>query len=436
MRSTRIDNLIHKFKSEFKILRSKGFISFVLSTTISRAISFISIIFLARILSKDDYGLLSYIDNIRNYVLIINGLGLSNVILRYCAQTKDESKSLGYFYVSLVVGLTFDLLIILVSIIFFLNLSFDFPTANNYLIFLSLLPLFIYIIESFQMYFRATFKNNLFSISTLVYSFLMIAVQVILGMYFGLIGIVIGRYFAVIITIILTTVLFFINYKDKFKILLPNRIETKSMIFLGLAFLVAGASSTMITYNEISIISNTVLDTVRLADYKASTLILQITYFFINSIVLFSFPYFVKNKEDKKWVKEKFDKMLIYLASFMIPLHIVLYFVMDYVIILVFGIEYISAIPLAKLILITSLIQTLFRMPLGNLMVAIGKEKSNVIVNVTSLIIHFILTFYMTKLYSIEGAMISTMIIYAASSFVMYIIYCKFVKIKVIHSLN
>ena len=118
-------NIKNSFFKELNSLKSKGFISFVLSTSISRAISFLSIMFLARILTKSDYGLLSYVDNIRNYVLIVNGLGFSNVILRYCSQNDALSSNKGFLHISLIIGIIFDVVIISISILLFIVINFD-----------------------------------------------------------------------------------------------------------------------------------------------------------------------------------------------------------------------------------------------------------------------------------------------------------------------
>ena len=60
--------------------------------------------FLPRFLSKADYGLLTYVDNIRNYVMLFNGLGITQATLRYCAQEGSDEEKKGYFITTLKVG--------------------------------------------------------------------------------------------------------------------------------------------------------------------------------------------------------------------------------------------------------------------------------------------------------------------------------------------
>lgn len=404
---------------EYEKFRNKGFVSFVLSSTISRIVSFISVIFLARVLSKSDFGLLSYIDNIRNYVLIINGLGLSNVVLRYCAKSSEISRNKGYLYSSLIIGGLFDIVIIIISILFFYSLSFDYSDANQHLISLSLIPLFAYIFETFQIFFRSTFKNKLYSYISIFFSILMISTQLIFGYFWGISGIILARYLALFTIIAFSILSFKRTYRDKNPIIYPDKNELKSMIKLGISFLIAGASSTMISYNEVLIVSSNIKNELVIADFKAAGLVLQISYFFVNSIVLFVFPYFVKNHLNKKWIRKNYIKLTLGLLLLMIPLHVFLYLIMDYFIVIVFGDQYLSAIPLARLILITSLIQSVFRIPLGNILIAIGKEKVNVIINIVSLFVHYILTVTLVRSFSSVGAIFSTQIVFLISSLFM-----------------
>lgn len=421
-----------KFKVYFFVemakLRKNGFISFVFSTTLSRAISFLSIMFLARVLTKSDYGLLSYVDNLRNYILIVNGLGMTNVILRYCAKSDDSKANKGYLYVSLVVGTIFDILLIIVSLLFYFYGNFDYANSNQILISLSLLPVFLYVFESLQMYFRATFRNYTFSVLSVLYSLLMVSLQVLLGFFFGITGIVLGRYLSLVLVILVSIVIFIKQNKYISIYTMPLKEDIKKMIFLGISFLIAGASSSMIIYNETIILSNFIKDEIVLADFKAASLILQITYFFVNSIVLFVFPYFVKNHEDKKWISRNYIKLSVFLILLMLPVHVILFILMEYVIKIIFGLEYITAVPIARLILFSSLVQTTFRIPIGNVLIAIGKEKINLIVNIFGVIIHIFLTYQLVSTYSINGAIFSTLIIYTCTSIVMFYYFNKHIK--------
>ena len=85
-------------------LRRRGFFHIIAGSTLAKIAGFVSVFFLPRFLSKADYGLLTYVDNIRNYVMLFNGLGITQATLRYCAQEGSDEEKKGYFITTLKVG--------------------------------------------------------------------------------------------------------------------------------------------------------------------------------------------------------------------------------------------------------------------------------------------------------------------------------------------
>ena len=63
-------------------LRRRGFFHIIAGSTLAKIAGFVSVFFLPRFLSKADYGLLTYVDNIRNYVMLFMGVGIALAKLR------------------------------------------------------------------------------------------------------------------------------------------------------------------------------------------------------------------------------------------------------------------------------------------------------------------------------------------------------------------
>lgn len=78
-------------------LHKRGFFHIIAGSTLAKIAGFVSVFFLPRFLSKADYGLLTYVDNIRNYVMLFNGIGITQATLRYCAQKGSDEEKKGYF---------------------------------------------------------------------------------------------------------------------------------------------------------------------------------------------------------------------------------------------------------------------------------------------------------------------------------------------------
>ena len=83
-----------------RTLHRRGFFHIIAGSTLAKIAGFVSVFFLPRFLSKADYGLLTYVENIRNYVMLFNGIGVTNATLRFCAQKGSDEEKKGYFVAS------------------------------------------------------------------------------------------------------------------------------------------------------------------------------------------------------------------------------------------------------------------------------------------------------------------------------------------------
>lgn len=66
------------------------FLSVFGSTAINKIISFASGIVLVRLISKSEYGIFSYANNLLNFFMIACGLGAASGILQMCSEQRDE----------------------------------------------------------------------------------------------------------------------------------------------------------------------------------------------------------------------------------------------------------------------------------------------------------------------------------------------------------
>lgn len=82
-----------------KSVMSKSAHYVVMGSFLTKFVAFFGSIFVVRILTKQEYGLLSNVENIYSYALIFAGLGLSNSMLRYVVLIDDKNKRTYYNYV-------------------------------------------------------------------------------------------------------------------------------------------------------------------------------------------------------------------------------------------------------------------------------------------------------------------------------------------------
>ena len=115
-------------------LHKKGFFHIIAGSTLAKIAGFVSVFFLPRFLSKADYGLLTYVNNIQSYVMLFNGIGITQATLRFCAQKSDDEVKKGYFVTSLKVGIIADILLVVFTTVAYLVIPFPYEGAKEMLL--------------------------------------------------------------------------------------------------------------------------------------------------------------------------------------------------------------------------------------------------------------------------------------------------------------
>lgn len=410
---------VDQVKNGIRLIKEKGFFHIIISSSLVKVISFISAMFLPRVLSKTDYGVLVYVDNIRNYFLMFNALGITNATLRYCVQEESEEEKRGVFLYSLRKGLIIDLILFIGSLIFFLCADFQFQSSRLYLVLMSALPILVFIYEDLQLYLRALFANREYSILSFSYSALMVIAQIVLAITSGILGIIGGRYIAVIISIVVAIVLLkSVEGKNK-KFIYPSKDKQKQIFKFGVVMMLTNMSSYVMQLNETFILSWVLNDEEDLAVYKVAAYILTISLFVMQAIITFIFPYYIKHIDDKKWIWKNFKKLSAINFGGMLIIHIILIWCTPFIIWLLYGEKYYDAIPIMRILLVASFGQAVFRMLPGNILAGIGEEKFNLRVNIISMIVHFIIDYVCVSNYGLLGSAVALIIVYYFSGIIM-----------------
>lgn len=400
-------------------LNNKGFFYIVLSSSFVKVVSFISAIFLPRLLTKSDYGVLTYVDNIRNYIIMVNGLGIANVTIRYCSIEQDEAKKKGIFYFTVIGGIVIDLVLCLLSGLLFWMIPYEFEEAKVLLIAMTFMPVFVFVNEDIQYYLRAVFANKEYSLLAFMYSALMVFFQVLLAWKCGLTGVVIGRYSAAITTFLVGIIclkrigVFWGAYVK------PCWRDVKEYLRFGFIMMVTNMASFMMQLNETFILGLILKDELALADYKVASFILTLSIFMCQAVATFLLPYFVQHADDKKWIWSTFKKVSFVNAIVMIPIHIVLILVSKYVVLVIYGEDYLNTVPVMQMLLIASVGQTVFRMLPGNILGGIGEEKFNLIINIFFLVLHAVVDVIAIKMFGLYGAAVGLVFVYYCSGLLM-----------------
>lgn len=401
-----------------KKMGTSGFLHIIVSSSLVKIVSFISAIFLPKLLSKSDYGILTYVDNIRNYIIMINGLGIANATIRYCTQEKNEEKKRGIFYSTLLVGAIIDVLLCVLSAIIFSIVEFQFEGSNEILLAMAFLPIFVFLNEDIQFYMRSVFANREYSLQAFMYSGLMVLLQVLFTWRYGLNGVVVGRYLAMALSLIIG--FFLLKKIGAFaRFVWPAWKELAEYVKFGFVMMLTNMSSFMMQLNETFIQGIILKDEIVLADYKVASFILTVSIFLSQAVALFLLPHFVKHAKDKQWIWNTFKKVFFINAIAMLLMHVILIALSKYIVLFLYGETYLNAVPIMRMLLVASIGQTVFRMLPGNILGGIGEEKFNLRINVIFLFVHLVVDIIAISLFGIYGAALGLVVVYYISGLVM-----------------
>ena len=404
-----------------KTLHKRGFFHIIAGSTLAKIAGFVSVFFLPRFLSKADYGLLTYVENIRNYVMLFNGIGITNATLRFCAQQGSDEEKKGYFVASLKIGIFADVFLIVLTTAAFLVIPFPYEGARFQLVISSCLPILYFLFTDIQLLLRATFQNQRYSVYNFTYSFLLMIFQIVFAVLWGVTGVMIGKYLSMALCVLMGYLLIRDLPMMKVKAIKLDWHEIKTIIRFGIVMLTASATSTVMSYNETFIVGQLLKDEELLAEYRVAANILSISLFLLEALLVFILPYFIQHIKDKQWIWENYKKLFVINGTVMTLFHLGLFIFAKLYLFIFAGPEYMGAVSLVRMFLVASWIQAVFRGISGNILAVTGEEKFNLKINIVFVVVHAVIDIAAVSLLGIYGAAIALIVVYFLSGLIMNI---------------
>lgn len=421
MNKQKLSELWDKLWEGIKTLHKRGFFHIIAGSTLAKIAGFVSVFFLPRFLSKADYGLLTYVENIRNYVMLFNGIGITNATLRFCAQQGSDEEKKGYFVASLKIGIFADVFLIVLTTAAFLVIPFPYEGARFQLVISSCLPILYFLFTDIQLLLRATFQNQRYSIYNFTYSFLLMIFQIVFAVLWGVTGVMIGKYLSMALCVLMGYLLIRDLPMMKVKAIKLDWHEIKTIIRFGIVMLTASATSTVMSYNETFIVGQLLKDEELLAEYRVAANILSISLFLLEALLVFILPYFIQHIKDKQWIWENYKKLFVINGTVMTLFHLGLFIFAKLYLFIFAGPEYMGAVSLVRMFLVASWIQAVFRGISGNILAVTGEEKFNLKINIVFVVVHAVIDVAAVSLLGIYGAAIALIVVYFLSGLIMNI---------------
>lgn len=420
-------------KEFFANLKSKGALPIFISTFLIKFITFFGSFVLIRILSKNDYGIFSYFENIYSYLYLVAGLGLSNSIFRFVVIANGEEKKKSYYDYSIKIGSVINFNVVLFACILFNKIDFPAPYSDYayVIICLTMIVPFKYLIDCNLYLHRAMFKPKRYAFWAIIVSAAYIVSKILGGFAFGIKGVAL---FTIIAELVLCAFTFFSvqgKYfsKDKQESGLTKEEKKESLSFAIQAMITNGLWA-ILMLNDVFILSKFFSDPAVIANYKAAIIIPQTFSLISNAIGLIVAPYFSKLEHEGKIdeVKKLWNRSIIISTILLAALLVFSYFLAKPLIIIICGEQYLEVVPLMRLLLISSLINNAFRYTTANAMTAMGAVKYNIIVSLSGLILQVGFNILFIPKFGVNGVAYSNIISYSFMAISIIICYIIFIN--------
>ena len=432
MSISKVKNLIF---SLFNKLKNGGFMHLVGSSVINKVLTFCSSIILVRLIPKADYGVYSNANNILSFFILLEGFGMATALLQFgCTNTGEKKKNVWSFCFNF--AMAFQLVLCVAIAITGKFATFKIEGTGEMLLLMSFLPLLRLISELQRVYMRTdmmnkqyAFTNNFSTATTVIFS-------IILSYFFLVNGMIAAQYISAFATVL------FILFRYKIKLPSPkNNLEKKEKVELVKFATIATINNS--TASVMSLLGTFILGIVIgesevTASYKVATTIPTALTFIPTCIMTYIYPYFAKQSDNAKWCIKNFKKVLILFGAFNVALVGTMIIGADIIVPLVFGEQYIDAIPAFRILCLNYILHSTLRTIPGQLLVTQKKLKFNTFVGVSSGLLGTLFNILLVPSYSSTGSALATLLVTCIFAVItpiyLYNVYRKKLKLQSVNS--
>lgn len=412
---------------EIKSILKKGLVQIFSANVINKVVQFMTVASLTQIITKEDYGSFTYAQNLMSFVLLFEGAGVTTGILQYCSVSKDSNEKIGIFKYGLSFGVIVNIFLSIAVFVYALFGALPIEGSRNTLMMLACVPIFSVVFNSIQVYLRSTFKNSEFSILTSFNTIVYFLATVGLSLKLGVNGLIIGMYIAYISSIILGAWFIRKDIFNKRKITLNTDFDKMTFLKYSVVTVITNAMSQILYLLDTQLIGVFTKDEAVLASYKVATTIPFNLIFIPTSIMVFAYPYFAQNKNNKLWIKNRVTQLtkMLLIINLIIGIGGIVF---SKFILSIFGKQYLDASDCFNVLMVGYIVAGTFRVPYGNILASLGLVRANLINAIFAGIANIILDVILIIKYGSIGAAYATLIVFIISSIIHFIFIRKAIK--------
>lgn len=398
---------VSKVSSAFSSLKGKGALAIVSGTFLTKAAAFLGSIVLVRVMSKQDYGVLSSLENVYTYAYLLAGFGLNNAVYRWLVLKESAEERKGVFLYVLSVGTAFNMALVIVATLIGavgLGGSVSSAAASWMLPAMLLAVPLQYAFETGTFSLRALFMNRAFAVASIVAVALVWGCKIGLASGFGLEGAVFSWPIAYAVMAAVMLVAFFFCV---FKGVRTKRVsagEKRKMAAYAVQYMITNGMWALFMQNDILMVGQITGSAEAVADYKVACVFPMVLSLLSGSIGMFVAPYFVRHENDRPWVWRNYKRVLAGTVTAVGAAAILISLLAEPLVLLVYGEQYANVVPLTVLLLVGSILNNGIRYTSANLIAAMGRIRMNMVVSACGIVSQIVLNFLLIPQFGVYGA--------------------------------
>lgn len=394
-----------------KKLINEGFLKIFSASTINKIINFAYSYVLIRVVSKGEYGIYSYAATIYGFLMIFNVIGMDSAALQlYVENEGNKNRQESIFSYCSRIALTVNLIICVCIILFsqFAQLSID--GSNEILGLMFLQPIITAMKVMQQTYLRANVRNDNYAALNIVDSICVASFSIIGSITLGIKGLIISQYVAGII------VIFIGRYRYKCYIfdhkICKDELDKSSIYKIAIIMALNNSLATILSLLGTTILGMIISKSEVIASYKVASTLPSAFLFIPQAVMIFALPYFIRKKDNYKWVKKKSLMLLGGLVIFNGAISFVLIVAAPLAIKILFGNQYLDCVPVFRILMLSYFFQAAFRIPTSNILFSQRKLKSNTIASIVGIVLMVTLNYSLVPYFGGVGTALSYFITY------------------------
>ena len=412
-------------KDKIKKLYASGAFHITIGSFVTKFVAFFGSIFVVRLLSKTDYGILQYVENLYSYALVLAGFGLPFAILRYVVLADKDKKSA---YLDYAVWHAFlrDCIIcfLILALNYFIKYPDSFQEAKIYVPVLAFLLPFQDMVTNGSYALRAIFRNKEYAYATCAVSIFLILGRIIGAKTFGLGGVVWSRLIINFVSASVFLIIIYHIYSRKSASGLSKK-EIKEVNRYSFQYMISSGLWAIFMLNDTFLLSAITNNPAIVAEYKVAYVLPGNLSLISTAIGIYVAPYFTKNEDNKEWVKKNYTITSLVNGGAIGVIALLLMLFAEPLIEFIYGDAYLNIVPLMRALLFSAFINSGLRYVTANILSAMGKVRSNLIISIVGIILQIVLDLFLIPKFGAMGVAYSNCIVFISMTLALFYVYYR-----------